>query len=85
MPYAEGRAYFDADSHLMEYAEWLADFADPAIQKELPAFVPHGSGGANALLDRIDENRKRVHDPECSRDPLGRFEASLDPAQIIPT
>jgi predicted TIM-barrel fold metal-dependent hydrolase len=66
MPYAEGRAYFDADSHLMEYAEWLADFADPAIQKELPAFVPHGSGGANALLDRIDESRKRVQDPEAT-------------------
>lgn len=28
MPYAEGRIYNDADSHLMETANWMADYAD---------------------------------------------------------
>jgi len=28
MPYAEGRIYNDADAHIMEPANWLADYAD---------------------------------------------------------
>jgi hypothetical protein len=27
MPYAEGRLFYDADSHLMETPEWLAEHA----------------------------------------------------------
>jgi hypothetical protein len=29
MAYAEGRIYNDADAHIMEPANWLADYADP--------------------------------------------------------
>ena len=32
MPYATGRVYFDADSHVMEPADWLNQFADPDIR-----------------------------------------------------
>ena len=32
MPYAQGRTYYDADSHLMEFSEWLPQYADPAIR-----------------------------------------------------
>jgi hypothetical protein len=28
MPYAEGRIYNDADAHLMETTNWMADYAD---------------------------------------------------------
>ena len=29
MSYAKGRAYCDADSHLMETPDWLAHYAEP--------------------------------------------------------
>src|SRR5579885_2865596 len=31
MPYAEGRVFYDADSHVMETSDWLEPFADPDI------------------------------------------------------
>ena len=31
MPYAEGRTYYDADSHLMELGDWLTQYADPDV------------------------------------------------------
>ena len=36
MPYAEGRTFNDADSHVMETSEWLSAYADPEIRKILP-------------------------------------------------
>ena len=35
MPYATGRVYFDADSHVMEPADWLKEYADPDIRDQL--------------------------------------------------
>jgi hypothetical protein len=35
MPYATGRVYFDADSHVMEPADWLKEYADPHIRDQL--------------------------------------------------
>lgn len=35
MPYAQGRVYHDADSHVMEPPEWLASFADPDLAEKL--------------------------------------------------
>jgi hypothetical protein len=29
MPYAQGRTFYDADSHLMELSEWLAEVCRP--------------------------------------------------------
>ena len=37
MTYAPAnRAYFDADSHIMELPNFLKDFADPALRDEIP-------------------------------------------------
>jgi uncharacterized protein len=36
MPYANGRTYLDADSHLMERPDFLRDFADAAVREKLP-------------------------------------------------
>ena len=36
MPYAEGRTFNDADSHVMETSDWLATYADPKIRRILP-------------------------------------------------
>jgi predicted TIM-barrel fold metal-dependent hydrolase len=35
MPYATGRTYYDADSHVMEPADWLKEYADPDIRDDL--------------------------------------------------
>ena len=32
MPYAEGRTYNDADSHIMETRDWLASYIDPRLR-----------------------------------------------------
>ena len=34
MPYAEGRTFYDADSHIMEQADFLKDFADPGYPEQ---------------------------------------------------
>jgi hypothetical protein len=36
MPYAEGRIYSDADSHIMETRDWLAGYIDPRLRDRLP-------------------------------------------------
>jgi predicted TIM-barrel fold metal-dependent hydrolase len=48
MPYAEGRIYYDADSHLMETQDWMLKYADPGIRAELrPLYL----GGAGKLVE----------------------------------
>ena len=34
-PYATGRTYLDADSHVVETPQWLEPFADPAIRERI--------------------------------------------------
>ena len=49
MPYAEGRTFYDADSHLMELSNWLLEYADPDIRDRLrPLYL----GGAGILADQ---------------------------------
>jgi predicted TIM-barrel fold metal-dependent hydrolase len=49
MPYAEGRVYYDADSHLMETSDWLVQYADPDIRDRIrPLYL----GGAGKLADQ---------------------------------
>ena len=48
MPYAEGRVYYDADSHLMELPDWLEEFADAETRTRLRSL---NLGGAGALAD----------------------------------
>ncbi len=49
MPYAEGRTYYDADSHLMETRDWLVSYADPEMRERL---APLDLGTAGRLADR---------------------------------
>lgn len=49
MPYAEGRTFYDADSHVMETSDWLEAYADPVIRERLR---PLQLGGAGKLADR---------------------------------
>ena len=36
MPYAQGRTFFDADSHIMELPDFLTEYADPAFRDRIP-------------------------------------------------
>ena len=45
MPYAEGRIYNDADSHIMESRDWLASYVDPkACATACRRRTSHGPG-----------------------------------------
>ena len=44
MPYAEGRVFFDADSHVMELPEFLRSHADPGMRDRIPP-LSVSSGG----------------------------------------
>jgi uncharacterized protein len=65
MPYATGRAYCDADSHLMELGDWLAPYADPGIREKLrPLYL----GGAGKLADQaVDAAAARRGDAAAAR------------------
>jgi uncharacterized protein len=65
MPYAQGRTFFDADSHIMELADWLAPYADPDVREKLrPLYL----GGAGKLADEAVSNAAaRRGDVEAAR------------------
>jgi predicted TIM-barrel fold metal-dependent hydrolase len=61
MPYAEGRTIHDADSHLMEWPEWLMGYADPDVRERMkPLFVASVKPGEETF---IEQQRRRHADP----------------------
>ena len=73
MPYAEGRTYHDADSHVMETPEFFHPFADAAVRAKMrPVYVSTVAPGEESFIDQL----RRAH-----RDPAYRgAEASRDHA-----
>ncbi len=39
MPYAHRKDIYDADTHMMERPDWIADFADKDIKDRLAPFA----------------------------------------------
>ena len=64
MPYAEGRAFHDADSHVMELPEWLASYAEPKFRERIPQFSLLASGGRSRVEPMIARARSRAGSPE---------------------
>src|SRR2546427_9436431 len=61
MPYAEGRTFHDADSHVMETPDWLVAYADPGVRERLkPLFVAAVRPGEDSM---IEQARRRHGDP----------------------
>jgi predicted TIM-barrel fold metal-dependent hydrolase len=61
MTYAQGRTYYDADSHIMELPGFLTDHADPDIRELLPPIkVPRVGKLANLVADA---EHARAHPP----------------------
>jgi predicted TIM-barrel fold metal-dependent hydrolase len=61
MPYAEGRVFHDADSHVMETPEWLFPYADPAVRERLRPLVLTGVKPGEERF--IEDIRLRLADP----------------------
>lgn len=63
MPYAEGRTYFDADSHIMELPSFLHDYADPAVRDAIP---PMSASAGGPMAKRIAQYAAQGgHTPEA--------------------
>lgn len=65
MPYAHGRTFYDADSHLMELSDWLVQYADPGVREKIrPLYL----GAAGALAEQaVRQAEARRGDPEKAR------------------
>ena len=64
MPYAEGRVYYDADSHLMELPDWLEQFADASTRSRMRSL---NLGGAGALAkEAVEAAAQRRGDAEAA-------------------
>ena len=50
MPYAHRKIIYDADTHMMERPDWIAEFADSSIKNSLEPFV----GDKKNILQEID-------------------------------
>ena len=63
MPYAEGRTFLDADSHIMELPDFLSSHADPKVRDRIK---PLGFGAGGNLGRRLEQYaRLGAHTPEA--------------------
>lgn len=53
MPYASGRTYLDADSHIMELPDFMRDFADPDVRDLLEPINGGNQGKTSAAWDKV--------------------------------
>ena len=70
VPYATGRTYLDADSHVVETPEWLEPFADPAIRDRIRQ-LDLGKGGGELARKALDAGAgaRRVRRAGAARRP----------------
>lgn len=57
MPYATGRTYFDADSHIMELPDFIIDHADPDFRDRAPKIPVPTTGTLANLMDEAKDRR----------------------------
>src|ERR1700759_96786 len=62
MPYATNRRYCDADSHIMETRDWVANFADPQIRAKLPemSLLKSGTKSFEVINEAVVKQRQRA-------------------------
>lgn len=58
MPYAEGRIFHDADSHLMETQDWLVSYANPQIRERI---LPPNFNASGRMAEAIGKKRDAAH------------------------
>jgi predicted TIM-barrel fold metal-dependent hydrolase len=63
MPYAEGRTYYDADSHIMELPDWLGGYVAEEMKDRIG---PLQLGGAGRMAEAaVRQAEARQTDPEA--------------------
>jgi len=62
MPYAQGRTFLDADSHIMELPNFLRDHAEPRMRDRIPRLEVDGGDILRDRLSALDE--QGGHRPE---------------------
>ena len=62
MTYATDRLYCDADSHIMETQDWIANFADPGILPKLPemSLLKSGTKSFDVIHDAVVKQKERA-------------------------
>jgi predicted TIM-barrel fold metal-dependent hydrolase len=62
MPYATDRPYCDADSHIMETKDWIANFTDPEILAKLPemSLLKSGTKSFEVINEAVLKQKQRV-------------------------
>jgi predicted TIM-barrel fold metal-dependent hydrolase len=68
MPYATGRIYHDADSHLMEPQSWLRDHAPAAWRDRMPRLGVSGGIGEASEVDWVAKTCPLHLDPDYRAD-----------------
>src|SRR5689334_22717220 len=63
MAYAQGRTYFDADSHVMETPDWLPSYAEPAFRERIRPFSLGSTGTTARVRAMIERGTRRAGDP----------------------
>ena len=62
MTYAANRLYCDADSHIMETRDWVANFADPEVRAKLPemSLLKSGTKSFEIIHQAVLKQRERA-------------------------
>lgn len=69
MPYAEGRVFYDADSHLMETWDWLVAHADPGVRERIRPLQLGGAGARASEAVADADGRGRAGERDALPDP----------------
>ncbi len=58
MTYAQGRTCYDADSHIMELPDFLAEYADADMRERVPRIKVPRVGRLATLVEEAERNGK---------------------------
>ena len=73
MPYAHREEIYDADSHMMETPNWIAEFADPRIRPYLEPFVGGRKETLEEIKKAINRFKKRQKNPHIQNQAKAEF------------
>ena len=73
MAYAHREIIFDADTHMMERPDWIAQFAESAIRPKLAPFLQGSVHGMKTVQDALDQFEARRDDPALRRSAESSF------------
>jgi uncharacterized protein len=71
MAYAQGRTYYDADSHIMELPDFLAEYAEADMRERLPPIRVPSRGTLANLVEEAKRTRRHNEQEVSSMIALG--------------